>query len=337
MGQQWNEARLQSYLNNKTPESLTLDYKAPDALNKEDWTELCKDVSAFANSDGGTIIYGMHEDKTQHPPVPSRIEGIVNPNITSERIEQILTSRIHGKIEDCQIVEFSLQTGGVAFVIEIGQAKTRAPHQGPNNKYYKRHNFISLPMEDYEVRDALRRAEAPELYLELSLERDMVVVMPGPNATLSTPIPLLLTIGNRAQEPARFASIALDIDERLVVQEQKAAVHDAGGVVHVSPSWKHKGVHEIEVHGKRHAIIRLTRNYGQAGELPVFFDNPETLDGPATVCIQGGARNYPGVEFNYYVGWTIKAPKMREQRDACWLWLVNSGLRVLPFEARPTG
>src|SRR5215813_4904636 len=50
-------------------ESLTLDYKDARALEKTDQkrNELCKDVSAFANSDGGQIIYGIQE--TGHHPV----------------------------------------------------------------------------------------------------------------------------------------------------------------------------------------------------------------------------------------------------------------------------
>jgi hypothetical protein len=32
-----------------------------------------------------------------------------------------------------------------------------------DNRYYKRYNFQSIPMEDYEVRDLARRAEAPDL------------------------------------------------------------------------------------------------------------------------------------------------------------------------------
>jgi hypothetical protein len=46
----------------------------------------------------------------------------------------------------------------VAYVLEIGQATSRAPHQAFDHKYYKRFNFESTPMEDYEVRDLMRRS-----------------------------------------------------------------------------------------------------------------------------------------------------------------------------------
>jgi hypothetical protein len=41
---------------------------------------------------------------------------------------------------------------------ENQERSSRAPHQAPDKRYYKRQNFQSSPMEDYEVRDTLRRA-----------------------------------------------------------------------------------------------------------------------------------------------------------------------------------
>jgi len=49
-------------------ESLTLDYKEARSLGKgsPERNELCKDVSAFANSAGGQIVYGI-EEKDRRP------------------------------------------------------------------------------------------------------------------------------------------------------------------------------------------------------------------------------------------------------------------------------
>jgi hypothetical protein len=46
----------------------------------------------------------------------------------------------------------------VAYVVQIAQASSRAPHQANDYRYYKRFNFESTPMEDYEVRDLMRRS-----------------------------------------------------------------------------------------------------------------------------------------------------------------------------------
>jgi len=49
-------------------ESLALDYKEARSLGKgsPERNELCKDVSAFANSAGGQIVYGI-EEKDRRP------------------------------------------------------------------------------------------------------------------------------------------------------------------------------------------------------------------------------------------------------------------------------
>jgi len=54
-------ADLEQLIRDAVPESLTLEYKRSDALSKENGkvNELCKDVSAFANSLGGLLIYGI--------------------------------------------------------------------------------------------------------------------------------------------------------------------------------------------------------------------------------------------------------------------------------------
>ena len=52
---------LEDLINNEVEENLHLDYKSAGSLSKEDKkkAEITKDVSAFANSDGGIIVYGI--------------------------------------------------------------------------------------------------------------------------------------------------------------------------------------------------------------------------------------------------------------------------------------
>jgi len=64
---------IQTIFNNKVPESRTLDYKLEihpitDGGNKE----FLKDVSAFANTMGGYLIYGIQEEEG----IPTGIEGV---------------------------------------------------------------------------------------------------------------------------------------------------------------------------------------------------------------------------------------------------------------------
>src|SRR3954463_3820580 len=76
-------------------ESLTLDYKASPALSKDSKPreELCKDVSALANSAGGQIIYGI-EEKDQRP---VRVDDGTMA-VTREWIEQVLDSNVQPRM-----------------------------------------------------------------------------------------------------------------------------------------------------------------------------------------------------------------------------------------------
>jgi len=52
-------------------------------------------------------------------------------------------------------------------VIDVPQSSTA--HQASDKRYYKRFNFESVPMEDYEIRDVMQRTEAPSLGLETTI------------------------------------------------------------------------------------------------------------------------------------------------------------------------
>src|ERR1700710_321372 len=146
-------------------ESLNLDYKASPALARESkqTDELCKDVSAFANSAGGQLVYGIEEDRATRKPTPNDT-GVMDSKITREWIEQIINSKIQPRISGVRTVQIDNKKGGSIFVVNVPASQT-GPHQSPDKRYYKRFDLQSVPMEDYEIRDVLNRAVTPELYV----------------------------------------------------------------------------------------------------------------------------------------------------------------------------
>ena len=73
---------IQLLIDNKIKESINLDYKTE--LGKIN-DEIAKDISAFANTSGGRIIYGIEEIKN----LPTSINWIGSKNVR-ERIENII-------------------------------------------------------------------------------------------------------------------------------------------------------------------------------------------------------------------------------------------------------
>src|SRR5690606_27296901 len=88
------EADIQELIQQKIQENMFLDYKQIDSLGKSDGKkkEISKDISSFANSGGGTLIYGVVEDGQ----IPTKIDEGVNPKeIDKEWLENVITTNIH--------------------------------------------------------------------------------------------------------------------------------------------------------------------------------------------------------------------------------------------------
>lgn len=217
---EWDEDDLLTMVNTKAQENIELDFKASDSLQNTDGKkkELSKDVSAFANSAGGTLVYGIEEDKSTH--TAAKLDTGSDPTITSkEWIEQVINSNIHQRIDGIRIHQIELKTtnpGRVAYVIYVPQS-TRTPHQAKDKKFYKRFNFQSVEMEEYEVRDLYRREETPDLHIKFWLPQTQLVV--NENSSISEPFELGAGISNSAFEPANYAMIFLFIDARLKIED----------------------------------------------------------------------------------------------------------------------
>lgn len=218
MKETWTENDVLELIKNGTPESLTLDYKRIDSLGNNDKkkNELSKDVSAFANSAGGTLIYGVIEDKN----VPISIDGGVDPKvITKEWIEQVINSRIQRRIPNILIHQIPLSvSNNVIYVIDIPQSH-QAPHMAADKKFYKRFNFESIPMEEYEVRDVSNRISTPNLNLELHFIHNHLTYRTSNNYTGFNPFVINLT--NSSVVPLEYAYFQFFIDKRLKIPDEK--------------------------------------------------------------------------------------------------------------------
>jgi hypothetical protein len=212
---------LQRLIDEKLPESLTLDYKASPALNKNSSSgraELVKDVTAFANSAGGQIIYGIPEKKG----VPQPLDGGVDRSqISPEWIDQVISSNASPRIQNLGVTTIPLDGGScVAYVLSIPQATSFAPHQNTlDHKYYRRSELHSIPMYDYEIRDILRRATTPDLWIDFSFDPGFkaTAVNFRPQTEVSDTIKLHARIGNKSQQPATYAVIKLFIDKAFTL------------------------------------------------------------------------------------------------------------------------
>jgi len=141
-----NLESIQNLIDNEIKESLNLDYKRQLTKN----TEIAKDVSSFANNNGGKIIYGVDEKNE----LPNSINWIDSKGV-KEKIECVILDHIQPEIKGFNVysIENPENHSRAVFVVDIPESSD-APHMA-NHRYYIRRNFKSEYMEDYEVKDAI--------------------------------------------------------------------------------------------------------------------------------------------------------------------------------------
>ena len=152
------------------PESVSLEYKRSDFISRGGaHDELCKSVSAFANSAGGQIVIGIAAGKTHH----TYLDGGVSGNSRRDWIFQIVNNGTQPPIETFDIVEI-VEASGIYYVIDVAPSPS-APHQSSDKKYYKRRGSHSEPMEHYEIDDIRSRPKTNLNPLRLNIvARDQI-------------------------------------------------------------------------------------------------------------------------------------------------------------------
>jgi hypothetical protein len=205
----WTEEDIRSLIHNKIGESTTLEYKACDSLGRTDGKkkEISKDVSAFANSAGGTIIYGVTENSSHEPEAID--VGFDPTDISGEWLEQVINSNIERRIGGIIINSVLLpktQPGKVLYVVSIPESKL-APHMAADDRFYKRFNFQSVAMKEYEVRNLIRQEGYPSRDVVCAW-RDYVM-----NPLLSTTINEQKYLEREKWTWDRWSSIPIEIKE----------------------------------------------------------------------------------------------------------------------------
>jgi predicted HTH transcriptional regulator len=145
-----------------------LEYKASEKLTDPAWThDMSKYVSAWANYDGGYIIFGLKNPDDEGRPliIDGGIPGSLKPNLSDwlddviprlvePPLQKLTTWLIHPKREGSQI-----KPGHVLVAVHIPQSEI-APHQALDHKYYQR---VGRRLEPLKHRANPRHHRSPPL------------------------------------------------------------------------------------------------------------------------------------------------------------------------------
>lgn len=287
---QWNEEDILSLIQEGEKESLIMDYKECDALNRSDKkkNEISKDVSAFANSAGGTIIYGIIENG--HVPIDLDI-GYDPNDITKEWLEQVINSRIQRKIDGIKINQVELtnsRKGKVLYVVYIPQSN-RAPHMASDKRFYKRYNFESVPMEEYEIRDVANRSQGPDIALNLS--SDSLELNFGENQSFSSAIKIKVNVVNNSPVAAEYTIVNIKIDSRIKY---------SGG------NFTFNGTSTLESEGQQFSLNNYYKNNAVPHQLPLWEG--------VNFNIGSISLAFPKDPSVFFLIWEINSPRMLVRR-----------------------
>lgn len=282
---QWTADDIAALMTDEVSESLNLDYKAAPSLTPKTEAikkEVSKDVSAFANSAGGVIVYGLIEQGH----LPKTVDPIDPTVVTREWLDQVIASRIQQRIDGVRINQVAVE-GGVVYVVVIPQSD-RAPHMASDHRYYKRFEFQSVPMEEYEVRDVANRARGPELSVDVAVPPTQLTY---PNeGDLSDPVEVRAHVANASVVPAEHAVFHWLADSRL-----QGAPSGFKNKQTVKRSTSLTGDFEAHI---------WQCNWGTPGKMPIWQDmNFALFDDKYEVRLPRG-------DGNYLVGWRVRAPLM---------------------------
>ena len=238
MARNWTEAKLRNLITGEIEESLTLEYKSAEALDKNDYKkkEITKDVSAMANAAGGLVIYGISEfNEPEKRHLPEKIAPVDRTNFPREWVEQIINA-IRPRIDGIVIHSVNLSSGDndTAYIIEIPQSNTA--HQASDHRYYKRFNFQSVPMEDYEVRDVMFREQTPDIVLNFLIEMTSSETDIHHN--------LIIQARNVGSSFAQYVACLLDVPVSIL--------HDVKNKINVKDGGKYY----------RHRLFNLNQEFG---------------------------------------------------------------------------
>jgi hypothetical protein len=152
----YDQSDIENLIEIGAEENLHLEFKRKEALQKTDSyrKEISKDVSAFANAEGGILIYGISEENHKAKDY-SFIDG---NEITKEWIENVITGKIKRRIDNVIVIpiRFDNDIEKSIYLIKIPPSNN-SPHMCANMKFYKKQNFRNTEMEEYEVRESYNR------------------------------------------------------------------------------------------------------------------------------------------------------------------------------------
>jgi hypothetical protein len=154
-------------IENGITENRTIEYKEILEIKGDgEKKELLADISSFANSMGGDLVFGIQATKG----IPLRLCGMVliNPDDVILQLESLIRDGISPRLSNVEINTFKVETDSYIVIIRIPKG-WNIPHQvvfKGTDKFYSRGTNGKYKMDIDELRSAFTQASSVEKEIE---------------------------------------------------------------------------------------------------------------------------------------------------------------------------
>lgn len=215
------EAALHDAKTNELQESLTLDFKsqsggsegklfADGKLTREGKASLAKALSAFSNSAGGLIVFGVNCRPVDGVDRVQDLEPISNWQRAYSDVSSAVGDLLQPRNELIDVQGFPSDQGGDLGYIAVNVPRSeRRPHRSEasgQKQYYKRSGAASYAMEHYDIEDAFARRVAPAL--SIHHEWSTLTRGSGPEG-IEASVLLAILVANNGSASAKHVTMTL--------------------------------------------------------------------------------------------------------------------------------
>jgi Schlafen, AlbA_2 len=162
------KADIESLVTARVSERKTLEYKLQLPSNQtDDKREFLYDVSSFANTSGGDIVFGIADERDsagKPTGIPSPPQGLTQENLSGDilRMENMVRDGIDPRIAGIEWLSISGFPSGPVLIMRIPRSWI-APHMvtfGGASRFYARNSIGKYPLNVGEIRSAFLASSA---------------------------------------------------------------------------------------------------------------------------------------------------------------------------------
>jgi hypothetical protein len=176
------EALVVSLKDRRVREDRTLDFKREfDISSPDSQSEFLKDVTAFANASGGTLLYGVEEGKGENEGLIGALPGLdLDADATHRLIDNLLRDGVDERPMGILHMAVPREDGRFYYVVRVPPSPL-APHMVTSgrhrSKFFLRASTTASPMDARQIKEtALKSASAYDRAMENVEHRRRILI-----------------------------------------------------------------------------------------------------------------------------------------------------------------